>query len=60
MKLRQAICRRRGSDLRRERNARAFDDAEKIGARLKMRATRDPKQQHGQWEKMLHAIFVPN
>jgi hypothetical protein len=24
-----------------------------------MRAARDPKQQRGQWEKTLHAVFVP-
>ena len=59
MKLREAVCVRHGINLRGERDARAVNDAEKIGTRLKMRAARDPKQQQRQWEKTFHADGLP-
>jgi len=57
MKFHEAVCIRHWLNLRRERDARACDDAEKIGARLKMCAARDPKQQGDQGKKTLHAGY---
>lgn len=59
MKLSETVGAGQFPDLRRKRDTRTFDDAEKIGARLKMRAARDPKQHRRQWEKTLHAAFLP-
>ena len=39
MELREAVGRRQFLDLRRERNARAFDDTEKIGVPVNVCAT---------------------